>query len=52
MQAPKTEHMEAARKVLRYLKGSAGEGIFLKANNNLQLFGFCDSDWGACTLSR
>jgi len=52
IQAPKIEHMEAARRVLCYLKGSVGEGIFLKANNNLQLFGFCDSDWGACPLSR
>ena len=40
MQAPKEECMEATRRVLRYLKGCAGEGIFLKDNNNLQLFVF------------
>ena len=52
MQSPKTEHMQAACRVLRCLKGSTEEGIVLKANNNLQLFGFCDSDWAACPLSR
>ena len=35
MQSPKEEHMEATRRVLRYLKGSAGKGIFLQAKNNL-----------------
>ena len=52
MQAPRDEHMEAARRVLRYLEGTAGQGILLKTNNNLQLLVFCDSDWGMCPLSR
>ena len=43
MQSPKEEDVEAARRVLCYLKGSAGEGIFLSIRNNLQFYGFCDS---------
>ena len=43
--------MAAARRVVRYLKGIAGDGLFLPANNNLQVYGYCDSDWGACPLS-
>lgn len=44
--------MNASRRVLRYLKGTTGCGILLSADNALQLHGFCDSDWGACPLSR
>ena len=46
MQAPREEYMEAARRVLQYLKGTASLGIFLKAQYEMKLFGFCDSDWG------
>ena len=52
MHSPKDDHMEAARRVLRYLKGTTGEGIFLHATNDLQLFGYCDSHWGTRPLSR
>ena len=52
MQSPKEEHMPAARRILQYLKGSPGDDNLLYAKNNLQLYGFCDSDWGACPLSR
>jgi len=52
MQAPREDHIEAARRVLRYLKGTAGQGILLRAATDLHLVGFCDSDWRACPLSR
>jgi len=52
MQAPKETHMEAVRRVVRYIKGSAGQGLLLRRDCNMQLVGFCDSDWGACPLSR
>ena len=52
MQAPKEAHMEAARRVLRYLKGTPGQGLLLKADSDLQVYAFCDSDWGACPLTR
>jgi len=44
MQSPRVEHMEAANRVVRYLKGSPGQGILLPKNNNLQLVAYCDSD--------
>ena len=52
MQQPREEHMEAAKRVLRYLKGNPGQGILLRSDSNLQLYAFCDSDWGACPLTR
>jgi len=35
MQAPKEEHMHAARRVLRYIKATPGYGILLRSNSNL-----------------
>ena len=52
MQNPKEEHMHAARRVLRYLKATPGKGILLRADNNLQVHAYCDTDWGACPLTR
>ncbi|PKI34309.1 hypothetical protein CRG98_045307 [Punica granatum] len=38
-------------RVLRYLKQSPGQGIFLRPTS-LQLEAFCDSDWASCPLTR
>jgi len=35
MQSPREEQMDATRRVVRYLKGTVGDGLFLHANNNL-----------------
>ena len=52
MQAPREEHMTAACRVVRYLKGTVGFGLLLPTTNDLRLYGFCDSDWRTCPLSR
>jgi len=44
MQAPKEEHWEAARRVIRYLKGNPGQGLFLRSNCDIQLYAYCDAD--------
>ncbi|KAL0406498.1 UNVERIFIED_CONTAM: Retrovirus-related Pol polyprotein from transposon RE2 [Sesamum latifolium] len=45
-------HWSAALHIVKYLKGSPSQGIFLPASNNLQLSAFCDADWAACPDSR
>ncbi|KAK9190783.1 hypothetical protein WN943_019393 [Citrus x changshan-huyou] len=52
MQCPREIHWEAAARVLCYLKCHPGQGIFLRRNSALQLIAYCDSDWGACPLTR
>lgn len=52
MQSPKQSHMNAALRILGYLKGSPALGILLSAKNNLILSAYCDSDWGSCPMSR
>ncbi|KAG8472089.1 hypothetical protein CXB51_036063 [Gossypium anomalum] len=49
---PKEAHWEVALHVVRYLKGSPGQGILLRANCDLRLYGYYDFDWGSCPLTR
>ena len=50
MAHPTTAHSQAASRVLRYLKGTPGSGIF--ATGSLQFKAFSDSDWAGCRDTR
>jgi len=52
MQNPREEHMEAAKRVLRYLKENPGQGLLLRSDLDLQVLAYCDSDWGTCPLTQ
>lgn len=52
MQQPREEHWNAALRVIRYLKGRPGQGILLSRSCDLRLYGWCDSDWASCPLTR
>lgn len=52
MQLPKRSHLEAANRVVRYLKGTVGQGIWLKAQVATELVCWCDFDWDACPNTR
>lgn len=52
MQCPRQDHFDAAIRVLRYIKGHPGQGLMLRADCNLQLYAYCDSDWASCPISR
>ncbi|XP_073219786.1 uncharacterized protein [Cicer arietinum] len=47
-----TLHLQAAYKILRYIKTSSGRSLFYNCSSSLSLKGFCDSDWGACLDTR
>lgn len=49
---PKIDHLDAAEKVVRYLKGTLGQGLFMPADNACTLHAYCDSDWAGCKESR
>jgi hypothetical protein len=49
---PTQTHFNAATRVLRYLKGSPGRGIFFPRKASLQLQGFSDADWAGCRDTR
>ncbi|KAK2965409.1 hypothetical protein RJ640_001486 [Escallonia rubra] len=45
MEAPTMTHMKAAKRILRYLKGTIEFGLFYSPSNNFKLSVYCDSDW-------
>ncbi|KAL9244597.1 hypothetical protein vseg_018360 [Gypsophila vaccaria] len=52
MHSPKSDHWDAALRVVRYLKGTPGQGIQFRDDAPLQLARWCDSDWAACPTTR
>ncbi|KAK3021301.1 hypothetical protein RJ639_046872 [Escallonia herrerae] len=52
MQSPRSQHWDTALRILRYLKATPGQGLFLPADSPLQIYAFCDSDWASCPLTR
>ena len=44
---PGRDHWVAAKRVLRYLKGSSDLGLAFVKSENFQVSGFTDSDWGS-----
>ncbi|XP_019151974.1 PREDICTED: uncharacterized protein LOC109148692 [Ipomoea nil] len=44
--------MQAAHRVLRYIKGAPAQGLYFPAANQLNMKGFSDSDWAAFPNTR
>lgn len=45
MHAPKLSHLEAALRVVKYIKQAPSFGIFLAVENALGLRAYCNVDW-------
>ncbi|XP_070014782.1 uncharacterized protein [Nicotiana sylvestris] len=52
MQRPKQSHLEAAFRVVRYLKGCPGLGVLLPADPLTNLTAYCDSNLASCPNTR
>ena len=52
MHQPCKLHMEAALRVVRYLKNAPGQGLFFFSNSDFRLRAYCDSDWAGCPITR
>ena len=62
MHEPRKPHWDAALRILRYIKGTPGQGLLFSSNNNLTLKAsssndlilkaYCDSDWAGCPTTR
>ena len=52
MQSPRQPHLDAAFRILRYLKRSPGQGIFFSNVNTFQLYAYYDADWIGCLMIR
>ncbi|XP_042023004.1 uncharacterized mitochondrial protein AtMg00810-like [Salvia splendens] len=47
MHQPQENHMEAALRIVRYLKGTAGYGVLLEKKEHLEIDGYTDADWAS-----
>jgi len=45
MENPKATHLQAAKRILRYVQGIIRYGIMYKEINNFRLTRYIDSDW-------
>src|SRR3954464_3164317 len=52
MHDPRKQHMEAAPRILRYLKGSPEKGLWFISHGHLRIKGYCDADWASCLDDR
>lgn len=52
MHAPRETHWLAALQVVRFLKGTLGQGILLRSNSPFHITGWCDADFSSCPLTR
>lgn len=52
LENPRETHVNAVKRILRYIKGTINYGIFFKSNVNLNLFAYSDSDYAGCVNTR
>jgi hypothetical protein len=52
MHDPRTRHMNAAIRIIRYLKGCPGRGLLYSTNGNLQVECYTDADWAGALDDR
>ncbi|KAM1014252.1 hypothetical protein TB2_044093 [Malus domestica] len=51
MHAPTVTHMQAAKRILRFLKGTVSHGLLFN-QSPLHLSAYSDADWAGCTFDR
>ena len=49
---PREPHMLAVNRILQYIKGTLGRGLFFSSNSDLQEKAFCVADWLGCPDTR
>ncbi|KAK8945162.1 hypothetical protein KSP39_PZI008022 [Platanthera zijinensis] len=52
MYTPKTRHVDAAHRILRYLKSSPGRGILFSPSTDLKIEVYTDADWARSVDDR
>ncbi|KAL0745778.1 hypothetical protein Bca101_101721 [Brassica carinata] len=52
MQAPKVHHWKMVDRILRYLSGTAGQGVWMGCNGSTEVVGYCDADWAGDRADR
>ena len=49
---PKVSHMNAVKRIIKYVKGTIEYGLSYTNHTNENLAGYCDADWSGCIDDR
>ncbi|XP_048431136.1 uncharacterized mitochondrial protein AtMg00810-like [Pyrus x bretschneideri] len=52
MHSPTVDHLHILKRILRYLKGSIGQGIIMRNNKSITIGGYTDAYWAGNVLDR
>ncbi|PNX74799.1 putative copia-type protein, partial [Trifolium pratense] len=52
MHDPKDEHMNALKRIIRYVKGTLHLGLHLYPSSVADPVSYIDADWGGCPDTR
>ncbi|XP_019252844.1 PREDICTED: uncharacterized protein LOC109231652 [Nicotiana attenuata] len=52
LQQSKKSHMEAALRIVKYVKSSPGQGILLSSHHSNIVIAYCDADCATCPTNR
>jgi hypothetical protein len=52
MHDPRSSHLDAVNRILRYLKSCPGKGILFSNHGHLKVEGYTDADWAGCLDDR
>ena len=50
--SPKESHLNASKKILRYLKGTQSVGLWYPRGGSFELMGYSDADFAGCKIDR
>ena len=45
LQSPCDSHRDVVIRILRYIKGTPGQGVLYENRGHTQIVGYCDADW-------
>ncbi|KAJ9546350.1 hypothetical protein OSB04_018893 [Centaurea solstitialis] len=52
MHDPREPHLQALKRILRYLRGTVTHGLQIHVSPSMHLTAYSDADWGGCPASR
>ncbi|KAJ9689323.1 hypothetical protein PVL29_014817 [Vitis rotundifolia] len=52
LQSPCDNHWDAVIRILRYIKGTPGQGMLYEDRGHIQIVGYTDADWAGSPLDR
>lgn len=52
MHSPRVPHLQALKRIIRYVKGTKAHGLQLRKSNITDLVAYSDADWGGCPDTR